>query len=101
MRVERTRWDDPVYIRAQARERLYYVLPGEISYLVMDADQIDANDDSGTVGAALAKARNSDEISSSIMRVKKNWVDTLTQSVLKAGLAEPDPDAATGKETSN
>ena len=100
MRVERTRWDDPVYIRAQARERLYYVLPGEISYLVMDADSIDATDATGTVGAALAKARNSTQISTSIMRVKKNWVDTLTQSVLKAGLAEPTTAAGSGDSTS-
>ncbi|MEY3317280.1 MAG: hypothetical protein RLZZ503_482, partial [Actinomycetota bacterium] len=35
---EKKRWDDPVYIRAQARDRLFYVVPGEISYLVLDAD---------------------------------------------------------------
>ena len=28
MAVERKRWDDPVYVRSQARQRLYYVLPG-------------------------------------------------------------------------
>lgn len=29
-------WDDPAYVEAQARERLGYVLPGEIGYVVMD-----------------------------------------------------------------
>jgi cell division protein FtsB len=29
-------WDDPVYIQAQARQRLGYVLPGEVGYVVVD-----------------------------------------------------------------
>lgn len=29
-------WDDPAYVEAQARERLGYVLPGEIGYVVVD-----------------------------------------------------------------
>src|SRR5690606_12538886 len=33
---ERERWNDPAYITTQARERLYYVKPGEIVYLVDD-----------------------------------------------------------------
>ena len=89
MKVERKRWDDPVYIRSQARDRLYYVLPGEISYLVTDAKSIDTNDLSGSVGAALTKQRNSSQISTSILRVKKNWVDSMVQSVVRAGTEEP------------
>lgn len=27
-------WDDPAYVRAQARERLGYVMPGEIGFIV-------------------------------------------------------------------
>jgi cell division protein FtsB len=27
-------WDDPEYVRAQARERLAYVVPGEIGFIV-------------------------------------------------------------------
>lgn len=34
--AERRRWDDPAYIRAQARERLYFVMPGETGYVVLD-----------------------------------------------------------------
>jgi cell division protein FtsB len=33
---ESQRWADPAYITTQARERLYYVKPGEVVYLVDD-----------------------------------------------------------------
>jgi len=29
-------WRDPAYVKAQARRRLQYVLPGEIGYVVID-----------------------------------------------------------------
>jgi len=97
MKVERKRWEDPVYIRSQARDRLYYVLPGEVSYLVMDANGINTSDVSGTMGAKLAAQRNTTEISTSIMRTKKNWVNSVMQSVIRAGLEEPVVPTATDK----
>ncbi len=42
-RRERERWKDPAYITTQARERLYYVKPGEVVYLV-DNDLAAASD---------------------------------------------------------
>jgi cell division protein FtsB len=33
---QRTAWDDPAYVRAQARDRLKFVMPGEKSYTVID-----------------------------------------------------------------
>jgi cell division protein FtsB len=30
------RWDDPAYVRAQARERLHFVKPGETAYVIVD-----------------------------------------------------------------
>ncbi|WP_134741413.1 septum formation initiator family protein [Nocardioides sp. 503] len=33
---EKRRWDDPAYVRQQARERLKFVMPGERSYVVLD-----------------------------------------------------------------
>ena len=99
MKVERKRWNDPVYIRSQARDRLYYVLPGEVSYLVMDANGISTSDVSGTVGAKLNQERASVNISSSITRAKKNWVNALMQSVVRAGIEEPvstDPKTSVG-----
>ena len=32
------RWDDPAYVKAQARVRLGWVVPGEVGYRVVDAD---------------------------------------------------------------
>ena len=34
----RDRWQDPAYVQAQARERLYFVLPGETQYVVLDPE---------------------------------------------------------------
>ncbi len=89
MQVQRDRWDDPVYIRSQARSRLYYVLPGEVSFLVMDADGATASDTSGTVGAKLAEKRKSGKVSKSITETKKNWVDNIVESVIRSGIEEP------------
>jgi hypothetical protein len=35
---EVARWSDPDYVRAQARDRLGWVLPGEIGYRIITAD---------------------------------------------------------------
>ncbi|MDP3972172.1 MAG: septum formation initiator family protein [Candidatus Nanopelagicales bacterium] len=31
-------WDDPEFVRGQARSRLHYVLPGEVGYIVLEAE---------------------------------------------------------------
>jgi hypothetical protein len=90
MQAERDRWQDPVYIRSQARDRLYYVLPGEVSYLVMDTEGLDFSDTSGTVGALLAAKRNADEISLEVAAANENWVDALIESGLRAALDQPE-----------
>lgn len=89
MQAERDRWQDPVYIRSQARDRLYYVLPGEVSYLVMDSSGMDFSDTSGTVGAILADRRSADEISTEIAAANDNWVDSLLESFLRAAIDQP------------
>jgi cell division protein FtsB len=33
-RLELMRWQDPDYVKAQARERLHFVMPGERQYIV-------------------------------------------------------------------
>lgn len=38
LQTELARWDDPAYVRTQARERLGWVVPGETGYRVIDAD---------------------------------------------------------------
>jgi cell division protein FtsB len=89
MQIERKRWEDPAYIRAQARDRLYYVMPGEVSYLVMDADGIDTSDVSGTVGAKLSAEKNNAQISDKIYQTKNNWIDAVVETVVRAGLEQP------------
>lgn len=89
MEAERDRWQDPVYIRSQARDRLYYVLPGEVSYLVMGTEGMDFSDTSGTLGALLAERRNADEISQEVLAARDNWVDSLLESFLRAALDTP------------
>lgn len=93
MEAERDRWQDPVYIRAQARDRLYYVLPGEVSYLVMDAEGMDFSDTSGTLGSMLAERRSADEISLEVLAARDNWVDSLAESFLRAALDKPIEDS--------
>jgi cell division protein FtsB len=93
MKAERTRWEDPVYIRAQARNRLYYVMPGEVSYLVMDASGIDESDVSGTVGAMIAARTNNGEITTSVREAKSNWVDALVETVVRSGIEQPEAEA--------
>ncbi|NBR55454.1 MAG: hypothetical protein EBT82_05840, partial [Micrococcales bacterium] len=82
----------------QARDRLFYVVPGEISYLVLDADGLNLSDTSGTVGAKLAQEKNSNNFSQSIGTTKKDWAKGLLQSVLVAGLDQP---VANGKPTAS
>ncbi len=89
MEAERDRWQDPVYIRSQARDRLYYVLPGEVSYLVMNADGMDLSDTSGTLGEILAEKRSADSISQEVLAAKDNWVDSVMESFLRAALDKP------------
>jgi hypothetical protein len=36
------RWKDPAYVKAQARNRLHYVMPNEVGYIVLEADEAQA-----------------------------------------------------------
>ncbi|NBX23462.1 MAG: septum formation initiator family protein [Microbacteriaceae bacterium] len=85
--TQRARWNDPAYIRAQARDRLFYVMPGETSYLVIN-DVTDEKDRVRTVSADLT-------------HTDVDWVRGLLTSVVVAGLSEPTPaqmDAVTGEK---
>src|SRR5690606_12003445 len=41
LEAELARWGDDAYVAAQARERLAYVLPGEVAYRVVDPHVVD------------------------------------------------------------
>lgn len=72
------RWDDPSYVEAQARERLYYVKPGEFSYLVID----DGATPVGTDGVP---------ISDEVQTTQVDWVSQMLSSILTAGLTDAVP----------
>jgi len=70
------RWSDPAYITTQARERLYYVKPGEVVYLV--------DNDLPPEQVPQERAPVSDEIEVA----RTDWMAQLVRSVTEAGLAQ-------------
>jgi cell division protein FtsB len=52
-RQELLLWQDPEYIKTQARERLHFVLPGERQYIVTDGSTADTNNGSTKIASAL------------------------------------------------
>ncbi|MGR0221921.1 septum formation initiator family protein [Agromyces sp. ZXT2-6] len=78
---QRERWNDETYIVTQARERLYYVLPGEVSYLVIDDRSPEA----------LANADRT--VSREVTEQRGDWMQTMLRSVMTAGLAPAPSDA--------
>ena len=36
------RWQDPAYVKAQAKSRLHYVMPYEVGYIVLEAGEAEA-----------------------------------------------------------
>ena len=57
LRAQHERWEDKAYVEAQARERLHYVMPGETSYVVLEADEAPTRD--GVVEAQAPDAARS------------------------------------------
>ena len=53
LQAELKRWDDPAYVKAQARERLNFVMPGETAFRVVDPQTVpDTAASTATSGAA-------------------------------------------------
>jgi cell division protein FtsB len=74
LKKERARWNDPSYIRTEARERLLYVMPGETSYLIIDDRPVAAKKDEAPV-------------SKTIQKTKADWLDSVFSSIMIAGLS--------------
>ncbi len=47
-RKELSLWQDPDYIKSQARERLHFVMPGERQYIVTGADGQNSDEEATT-----------------------------------------------------
>ena len=69
---EIARWDDPAYIEAQARDRLVYVFPGDVTYLVID-DEATVTTDDGV------------PISTEIQPTQVDWLHSLATTIIEAG----------------
>jgi cell division protein FtsB len=52
-REELLRWQDPEYIKSQARERLHFVLPGERQYIVVDGSRTTTEESTTEIASAL------------------------------------------------
>jgi cell division protein FtsB len=48
---ERQKWNDDEYIKAQARRRLHYVMPGEVPYVVLGGQAVPAQSAPGSAKA--------------------------------------------------
>ena len=75
LEVERDRWHDPAFIMSEARERLYYVEPGEIVYLIEDDLPAAEDEDPEPVDDEVAKDEH-------------DWMTVTLRSIVQAGLAE-------------
>jgi cell division protein FtsB len=53
-REELLLWQDPEYIKSQARERLHFVLPGERQYIVTDGQTTYSQNGSTKIASSLA-----------------------------------------------
>jgi len=52
-REELMLWQDPEFVKAQARERLHFVLPGERQYIVVGDSATESNNGSTKIASAL------------------------------------------------
>ncbi|MBC9225975.1 septum formation initiator family protein [Aeromicrobium sp. 636] len=73
LKDQQRRWNDPAYIRQQARERFGWVMPGEVGYRVIGVDG-ELKGQSSTLDAPEAAPR-------------RPWVERLWGSVEAAGQA--------------
>lgn len=76
LQQQKDRWNDPAYVSSQARERLYYVRPGEVVYLV-DNDL-----------PATAMPPSQAAVSAQVQETRTDWMAQLVRSVAGAGLAQ-------------
>jgi cell division protein FtsB len=70
---ELARWEDPEYIKQQARDRIFYVMPGETRYLVTGTEGLSESEKHASVAAP----------------PNLPWVDALWDSVKRAATDVP------------
>jgi cell division protein FtsB len=76
LEAENERWDDPAYVKAQARERLRFMMPGEKSYVIID--------DRVTVPVTISPT---DLVTKQVERSDEAWFTRVWDSIEIAGEA--------------
>jgi cell division protein FtsB len=76
LEAQQERWSDPAYITTQARERLYYVQPGEVVYLVDDDLPPEL------------EPQEQEPVSDELQAADADWMVKLMRSLTEAGLAQ-------------
>ncbi|MFE7527454.1 septum formation initiator family protein [Kitasatospora sp. NPDC057542] len=90
LRREKARWQDPEYVKAQARARLHYAVPGETPYIAVDpAGQSSAQPSSSAAGAA--SSQNAAPGSAGEAKAAKPWYVGIWDSVDAADTAAAAP----------
>jgi hypothetical protein len=77
LKREQARWDDPAFVRAQARERFGWVLPGQIGFQVIDEN-----------GKPLGHDRSLTDPETTVQEEKPLWWQSAWASVEAAGNPE-------------
>ncbi|SEB35437.1 Cell division protein FtsB [Paramicrobacterium humi] len=90
LQKERERWNDPSYVKTQARERFFYVSPGEISFIVInDLDETFLPD-------------TTEPVSDELTQTKVDWASSLLTSVLTSAFTPVEgSDAKTSPQPSD
>ncbi len=84
LQAQRDRWNDPDYVKAQARSRLHMVMPGEVGYVNLEPGRrTTARTDPRSAAAAVPPGSD------------QAWYGTLWQSVRSAGTPTPPVPAPT------
>ncbi|MER7846922.1 septum formation initiator family protein [Kitasatospora sp. NPDC096077] len=76
LRRDRARWQDPEYVKAQARARLHYAVPGETPYIAVDPSGAAAKP-SAPAGSATPSA----EAAGGQAKAAKPWYTSVWDSV--------------------
>lgn len=91
--TELARWDDPAYVKQQARDRVSMLMPGETGYWVYGANGTDEEDSANAAGTSAIKATTV---------TTQPWVNGLWDAVQKSAEVKvtPAPSASkSGTET--
>ncbi|MFJ9609251.1 septum formation initiator family protein [Kitasatospora sp. NPDC101176] len=83
LRRDKARWQDPEYVRAQARARLHYAMPGETPYIAVDP----AGQAAAQPSASAAGPGPSEGSATGPVKAAKPWYASIWDSVDAADTA--------------